>query len=351
MKNLFHRLKPSSTLLGARRWDILSVGDATLDIFLAIDQATTDCRIDTKQCELCLSYADKVPVESVHRVVGGNAANNAVGSTRLGLRGAFFGVTGDDEVSHMIKAKLAAEKVDTSQLTLAKGQMANTSVVLWHQHERTILIYHEPRKYHWPNNLPPSRYLYFTSMRKGFEKFHPQLLDYLQRTKAKLVFQPGTFQLALGLKKLLPLIKASEFFVLNREEAAGLLGKPTDMPVPELMHSLAQYGAKYISITDGQNGAWGCDGQACYMVSLFPGERMEATGAGDAYATAVTAALALGKPFNEALLWGPVNSASVIGKIGPQAGLLTRPELERRIRGNKNYKIKIYRHRVSRNQK
>jgi sugar/nucleoside kinase (ribokinase family) len=327
------------------------VGDATLDIFLAINEATTDCRIDTKQCELCLSYADKVPVESMHRVVGGNAANSAVGSSRLGLKAAFFGVTGDDEVSHMIKAKLEHEKVDTSRLTLAKGQMANTSVVLWHQHERTILIYHEPRKYHWPNNLPPSRYLYFTSMRKGFEKFHLQLLNYLQRTKAKLVFQPGTFQLALGLKKLAPLIKASEFLVLNREEAAGLLAKPTDTPVPELMHSLAKYGAKYISVTDGQNGAWGCDSQSCYKVPLFPGERVEATGAGDAYATAVTAALALGKPFSEALLWGPVNSASVIGKIGPQAGLLTRLELEKRMRRNKKYIIKIYRHRVSRNQK
>jgi sugar/nucleoside kinase (ribokinase family) len=332
------------------RWDILSVGDATLDIFLALNQVTTDCRLDTKQCELCISYADKVPIESIHRVVGGNAANNAVGSSRLGLKSAFFGVTGDDEISHMIKNNFVKEKVDSSLLTMTKGKVANTSVILWYKFERTILIYHEPRTYHWPSNLPAARYLYFTSMRKGFEKFHPQILKYIEKTKTKLVFQPGTFQLALGLKKLLPLIKASEFFVLNREEAAGLLGKPGSTSVPQLMHELGKYAPNKISITDGQNGAWGCDfsdvaAQRFYYVPLFPGDRIEATGAGDAFATAVTAALAVGKPFAEALLWGPVNSASVIQKIGPQAGLLNRSEIEGRLRkAPRNYRVKASAH-------
>ena len=321
------------------RWDILAVGDVTLDIFLRIDQATTDCRLDSKQCELCFSYADKVPVESIHRVIGGNAANAAVGSSRMGLKAAIFGVTGSDEVAQTIKKTLRGEGVDTSPLTLAKGQVANTSVVLWHQEERTILIYHEPRTYRWPAKLPASRYLYFTSMRKGFEKFHPQLLAYLHRTGAKLVFQPGTFQLALGLNKLKPLIAASEFFVLNREEAAGLLNVPVSTSVPQLLGSLTKLGSRYVSITDGQKGSWGCDGTKCYQVPLFPGERVEATGAGDAYATAVTAALALGKPYAEGLAWGPVNSANVIQHIGAQAGLLTRAQLEQRIAKNRRYRV------------
>lgn len=321
------------------RWDVLAIGDATLDIFLRIDQATTDCRVDTKQCELCLSYADKVPVESIHRVVGGNAANAAVGSSRLGLKAAMFGFTGSDEVSQMIKKTLKAEGVDTSQLTMAKGQVANTSVVLWHREERTILIYHEKRDYRWPAKLPVARYVYFTSMRKGFEKHHPQLLAYLHRTGAKLVFQPGTFQLALGLSKLKPLIAASELFVVNREEAAALLGVPASTTVPQLLGQLTEYGARYVSITDGQKGSWGCDGVKCYQVPLFPGDRIEATGAGDAYATAAMAALASGKTYAEALAWGPVNSANVIQYIGPQAGLLTRQQLEGRIARNRRYRV------------
>ncbi|KKW28054.1 MAG: hypothetical protein UY71_C0033G0008, partial [Parcubacteria group bacterium GW2011_GWB1_52_7] len=41
-----------------------------------------------------------------------------------------------------------------------------------------------------------------------------------------------------------------------------------------------------------------------------------------------TVALALGKSVREALMWGPVNSMSVVQQIGARAGLLTRERLE-----------------------
>ena len=37
----------------------------------------------------------------------------------------------------------------------------------------------------------------------------------------------------------------------------------------------------------------------------------------------------MGKTIDEALRWGPINSMSVVQKIGAQAGLLTMPEIER----------------------
>lgn len=320
------------------------MGDATLDIFLDIPEATTECQIDTHQCVLCFSYADKVAVSSLKRVVGGNAANNAVGSARLGLKVGIYGVTGDDLWSHHIHRALKDERVDTSQLILTPKQEANTSVILSNHGERTVLVYHLPRKYVWPKNMPPSRYLYFTSMRTGFEKNHSKIIDYVKSTGAKLVFQPGTFQLMLGLKKLKPLLKYTELLVLNREEAAQLLNKPSITSVGELLHDLRKVGPRLISITDGEAGAWGCDGQNCYQLPIYPGKRIESTGAGDAFATAVVAALALGKSFKEALTWGPVNSASVIQQVGPQAGLLTRKQLEADLKKVKSYKATVFKH-------
>jgi sugar/nucleoside kinase (ribokinase family) len=58
----------------------------------------------------------------------------------------------------------------------------------------------------------------------------------------------------------------------------------------------------------------------------------ERTGAGDAFASTVTAALALGKPLSEALQWGPINSMSVVQQVGAQKGLLTREKLEEYLR-------------------
>jgi len=54
----------------------------------------------------------------------------------------------------------------------------------------------------------------------------------------------------------------------------------------------------------------------------------ERTGAGDAFSSTVTAALALGLDLKEALRWGPVNSMSVVQQVGAQAGLLTRQAIE-----------------------
>jgi sugar/nucleoside kinase (ribokinase family) len=38
--------------------------------------------------------------------------------------------------------------------------------------------------------------------------------------------------------------------------------------------------------------------------------------------------LALGKTLPEALMWGPINSMSVVQHVGAQEGLLTREKLE-----------------------
>jgi len=63
-------------------------------------------------------------------------------------------------------------------------------------------------------------------------------------------------------------------------------------------------------------------------MGILPTPVVERTGAGDSFATAFISALHFGKPIKTAMCWGTVNSASVIMKIGPIAGLLTRAGLD-----------------------
>jgi sugar/nucleoside kinase (ribokinase family) len=67
-----------------------------------------------------------------------------------------------------------------------------------------------------------------------------------------------------------------------------------------------------------------------WHIPRYPDPRppFEITGAGDAFASTIVCALALGLPLEQALLWGPVNASSVIQEIGAQKGLLTRAQLE-----------------------
>jgi len=86
-----------------------------------------------------------------------------------------------------------------------------------------------------------------------------------------------------------------------------------------------------VVITDDRKGAYAAnDAGNFWHVPMYPDSRppFERTGAGDAFASSVVAALALEKPLEEGLLWGPINSMSVVQEVGAQKGLLSREKLE-----------------------
>ena len=90
-----------------------------------------------------------------------------------------------------------------------------------------------------------------------------------------------------------------------------------------------QLGPEIISITDERNGAYAYDGKDAWFNPMYPDPKppTNRTGAGDAYSSTFTVAMALGKSVKEALMWGPINSMSVVQKVGARAGLLTQLEL------------------------
>jgi sugar/nucleoside kinase (ribokinase family) len=117
---------------------------------------------------------------------------------------------------------------------------------------------------------------------------------------------------------------------VNVEEAGRILKTPEEKDIKTLLNAIAALGPKIVSITDGTNGAYAYDGSRYLRVPMYPDTRgpFERTGAGDAFASSIVSALAVGEPLEKALLWGPINSMSVVQDIGAQRGLLTRETLQ-----------------------
>lgn len=86
--------------------DLISIGDASLDVFLDPSSSESLCQLDNKESHICFTYGEKIPVKSLEFSVGGNAANNAVGSKRLGVNAAVVLTLGSDSVGNMILEKL-----------------------------------------------------------------------------------------------------------------------------------------------------------------------------------------------------------------------------------------------------
>ncbi len=186
--------------------------------------------------------------------------------------------------------------------------------------------YHQPWSYHLPD-LDPTRWVYFTSLSPSFvhSSIISQLTQYLERTRAKLLYNPGTFQIKHGVKKYPSLLSLTEVFIVNKEEAKLVLGyKEGDkVPIKKLLKELVDLGLRMAVVTDGLGGSYGSDGEHFYSLGCFPSRMIQMTGAGDAYATGVLAGLFHDKGLSEAMRWGGVNAASVVEEIGPQKGLLT----------------------------
>jgi ribokinase len=314
------------------KYDIISIGDPTIDTFLFIHD------IEIKKLggvrKALINWGDKLPVDKFYRSVAGNAANNAVGSARLGLKTAFYTVLAHDSGGREIVHKMRKEKVAVDYIVVDENHPTNASTVISYLGERTILVYHEHRKYVLPH-FAPSAWVYLTSMGIGFEKIYPHLADYIDKYKVKLGFNPGTFQLRKGVRANKLMLQRTELLSLNKEEAEGWVGNHKD--IEQLCHRLRALGPKAVVLTDGRKGAYSCSDEGFFYIPEFPGPRLEATGAGDAFTTAYIAALAYGKPHSEALRWGPVNAGSVVLKVGPQDGLLTRAPLEAHLHRMKKY--------------
>lgn len=312
------------------QFDLISIGDSTIDLFMEVDveDAHTVCTLDNDRCVVCFNYGSKVPVKKLSRVSAvGNAANNAIGASRFGLKTAIYTVIGSDQDSQEMKNIFEEEGVDTSYVVMESGKRSNLSVVLNYNSERTIFVYHEDRAYNLPS-LSAVKWVYYTSVAKGHDILHKQVPEFIKKTGAKLAFNPGSYQLREGLDALAPILQITEVLLLNREEAHFLIGGEIE-DTKGLIAKLKEKGPQIVVLTDGKNGSFASfDGREVWQVGIPASPVFEMTGAGDAYSTGFLAALVRGKELADAMVWGTMNATSVIQYIGAREGLLTPQKMQ-----------------------
>jgi len=313
------------------QYDFIAIGDSATDAFIKLKDASVHCNIDHEKCEICLRFKDKIPYEEVYVVPAvGNAANASVAAARLGLKSALISNIGDDYFGEETIVALKKENVNAEFIAVNSGKKTNYHYVLWYGDDRTILIKHQEFDYRLPYFDDP-KWVYFSSMGENSLPFHEIFGRYMsEHPNVKLAFQPGTYQIKFGRKKLADIYKRAEVFISNKEEAQRIL-ETTESDVKKLMNGIIKLGPKIIAVTDGTKGAYVCDGKSAWFMPPYPDQKppYERTGAGDAFSSTFVAALCIGLRIEEALRWAPINSMSVVQYVGAREGLLTRYNLEK----------------------
>jgi sugar/nucleoside kinase (ribokinase family) len=306
---------------------LIVFGSARIDAFLTLpdDKADTYCDIDTKKCVLQLSYASKIPMKSVDFRLGGNGANVAVGTKRLGINSYLVAEVGSGVMGDYARRELETQEVDMTLVTQTPEVPAGFGAVISYQGERTILSYYPPAEPPFPENANSCEapWAYLTSVGESFEKYYTKILDWLNMCNPKVAFNPGGRQIQKGKEWLAPYLQRTEILLANREECEDITGfKESFGKEKELIAKILELGPKKVVLTDGRNGSFSFDGEKYYHLGILPVDAISRTGAGDATSTGILAATIKGKPMSEAMMWGMLNSTSVIGYVGPQPGLL-----------------------------
>ncbi len=308
--------------------DVITIGDPAIDTFLKIHDAHLALALQPGQTQICIDYADKIPVDELHSSPGGSCVNAAVAAARLGLRVGVYGVTGADPAGDSIRSDLDGEGIDTSFMALDPSHTTNASMALVFRGERTLFVWHQPRHYHLPE-LPPAAWIYAASVGPrgaAVNRLHKALLCHIGPNRCRLAFSPGTHQLRMGARALSPLLKASDLLLLNRHEARQLTHVDDQPKV--LLEALKRLGPKTVVMTDGTHGSYAFDGDQYLRTGVLPVPVVDRTGAGDGYGATVMVALRLGRPLAVAMAWGTVQAAHVVGVFGATPGLLRRRRVQ-----------------------
>lgn len=338
----------------ASNFDLISIGDATVDVFLSLNQINDRCRLDKENNEFCVKYGEKILVDESLFLLGGNGCNVAVGASRLNVNTAFFSELGDDEFAEVVFKGLKVENVDTSFVKKTENLQTNFAIIITFEKDKILFARHIPRNHDFSLENISTKYVYLTSMGKEWKKAYQTALDYVKKSGAKLAFNPGTTQIKEGMESFIDVIKQTDVSFFNKGEAARLTGANSKFKVQSskleeedrnfiktLLNEVKKLGSKVVIITDNNNGSYAIDEDGkMYHIPIFPGDAIQKTGAGDAYTSGFLSAIINNLSVQEAMKWGAVNATGVIQKVGAQTGLLTKEEMEVKLKENPEFKAK-----------
>ena len=323
-------------------YDVITVGSATVDVFAKTHFSELIKIIDTKGESDLLAFpsGSKILIDDIEFTTGGGGTNTAVALSRLGHKVAFIGKLGQGTNSDFIHKDLAKEKID---LLCAHGKgNAGYSVILETlEHDRTILthkgINDELKLEDIPFRKLKAKWFYFGAMMGESFNTLEKIAEFAQKNKIKIGFNPSTYLAEKGKSHLKKILDRTELLVLNKEEAALLVGNDS---IQNLLLRMRGLGPKIVVITDGQNELFAADENHIYSAIPPQSKRVDTTGAGDAFAASFLSGLIRNKGMVFAIKLGIINAQSVISHYGAKNILLTYREAMKLMRKSR-IKVKI----------
>ncbi len=342
-------------------FDIITIGSATSDNFLEGDFTLEKWPKAPSGKALVLPYGEKLEIKKVYLTMGGNSANASVTFARQGFRTACFGKIGNDLSGKEIIQRLKNEKV-TPLFSVSEEKPTAYSVLLLEKGERTILGYHGAADTMQMKDVPWNKLKsswWYLSLAGESDKFLKPLLSFAKKNRIRVAFNPSGHHIRHKRKQIISALKDLSFLVLNKGEAADLVGMSFKKE-KEVFKKLDKMTPGIVAVTDGSSGVTVSDGKFLYKARIFKEKKIaDRTGAGDAFGSGFVAGLMTGsrkskvespksksnsqrfspEDIKHAIRLASANATSVVESVGATEGILTKKEFQEK--RWKNFPIKV----------
>lgn len=254
----------------------------------------------------------------VQYVAGGSAANTITCTAIFGMKSAFIGKTGDDDLGHLFKSDQAQYGIK-SILLKGKNPSGRAVVLITAPNaERTFADYMGAALELVPEDLKPE---YF----KGYDYFHIE--GYLVQNQALI---SKAVEMAKAAGCIISIDMASYNVVeANREFLQDIVKNYVDIVFANETEAKAFTGLEQKDALDeiarhcdiavvkiGKHGSMVKQGDEYHYIEAWPADTIDATGAGDTYAAGFLYAHSLGMPLKVCGEVGSIIAAKVVEVIG-----------------------------------
>jgi sugar/nucleoside kinase (ribokinase family) len=276
-----------------------------------------------------------VAIEAFKTSVGGCAANVAIDLRKQSQTVELVGCIGQDAAGAYLVKELQAAQVNCDQLAYTAEYPTSETVIL--------LVEGQDRRY--LHSFGANRAFKVSDIHRewvaALDLFYLgglfampgivvdeliALLAFAREQKVITVVDvvlPTDFQRAAEMERLLPHV---DWFLPNDTEAAALTGRADPL---EAIQTFRRWGGHDIIVTLGDQGAVAVFGNEYWRSFAHPGQIVDPSGAGDAFASGLITGIAKGWAFSRSLQYASLLGASATWMVGTTDGVLTEAHAER----------------------
>ena len=263
---------------------------------------------------------------------GGKGSNQTIAALKLGADAIFVTKIANDTFGEYAQTFYKAEGYDTSGFIIGNTSYTGAANIVVNEQsgENAIVVTPGISMEYTPEDMAHVKAFiddadYLVLQLEVSEYATSEAITYAKQKGITIILNPAP---AAGFVK--PLLAGIDYLTPNETEASLLTGLPVEdkSNIRAAAKALREMGVAHVIITLGGNGIYAFDGKNEQFIPALDVVAVDTTGAGDAFNGGFAAALAAGKGFFDAALYGVAVSGLSVTKEGTSLSMPTKQEAD-----------------------